>query len=193
MTPADSGRVAQTHLASFPGFFLSELGPGFLKLYYRVVCADQSGIALVAEGGNGCLTGFVAGTSNPRGFYSRLLKRRWLSFALAAMPAVLKKPAVIPRLLGALRHPGQSPEGGEVAGLYSIGVDPHAQQQGTGKMMLEEFLKEAKSRGCRKVFLTTDRDGNDRVNFFYLKNGFTLKKSFETAQGRAMNEYWKDI
>jgi ribosomal protein S18 acetylase RimI-like enzyme len=190
MTPGDVGQVVETHLLSFPEFFLSLLGPKFLALYYRAVASDHQGIALVGEDESGRVSGFVAGTANPRGFYKRLLKKQWLKFAAASLGAVLKKPVIIPRLLSAFRHPGENPEGLDVAGLYSIGIMPSVQNRGTGGELVKEFLKEAKTKGCRRVFLTTDRDDNDRVNHFYEKNGFTLERQFVTPQGRRMNEYW---
>jgi ribosomal protein S18 acetylase RimI-like enzyme len=193
MTPSDVDQVVQTHLQSFPNFFLSELGPKFLSLFYRAVCADQSGIALVGLDQTGRVAGFAAGTSNPRGFYTRLLRKQWLKFAAASVTAVLKKPAIIGRLLGALNHPGENPDGSEVAGLYSIGISPEAQGQGWGGKLLSEFIKTAKAKGCRKVFLTTDRDQNEKVNAFYRKNGFMAKRQFVTPQGRRMNEYWMDL
>ena len=75
MEPGDVATVAELHLASFPGFFLSFLGPRFLGLYYSGVCAAPEGIALVFLNPGGEPAGFVAGATNPRGFYSRLLKR----------------------------------------------------------------------------------------------------------------------
>ena len=55
------------------------------------------------------------------------------------------------------------------------------------------FLEEARSRGCRRVFLTTDRDRNEAVNAFYQKLGFRVEREFQTPEGRAMNEYWIDV
>lgn len=193
MTNCDLNQVVQVHLQSFPKFFLSILGPGFLSRYYSAVCSDQSGIALVALDQSGTVMGFVAGTANPRGFYARLLKKQWLAFAASALPAVIKNPRIIHRLLGALNHPGENPAGPDVAGLYSIGTTPQAQGRGWGGELVAEFLNEARKRGCRQVFLTTDLDGNDRVNRFYQKNGFTIKRQYATPQGRRMNEYWMDL
>ncbi|MBU1355255.1 MAG: GNAT family N-acetyltransferase [Candidatus Edwardsbacteria bacterium] len=193
MTLTDIDPVVQTHLLSFPKFFLSILGPRFLSLYYSSVCSDSSGIALVGLNQAGRVTGFVAGTTNPRGFYTRLLKKRWLKFAMASFSAVLQKPSIIPRMLGALSFPKENPVGQDVAGLYSIGISPDDQQQGMGRQLVAEFLIEARIRGCRQVFLTTDRDDNDGVNGFYQKNKFTIKRQFVTPQGRRMNEYWIDL
>ena len=193
MALTDVAPVVQTHLLSFPEFFLSMLGPKFLSLYYSAVCSDQSGIALVSIGQDGAVKGFVAVTANPRGFYTRLLKKQWLKFAAASVMAVLKTPVIIPRMLRSLSFPKENPAGQDVAGLYSIGISPGGQQQGTGCQLMTEFINEARRRGCRQVFLTTDRDGNDRVNRFYQKNGFTLKRQFLTPQGRRMNEYGLDL
>lgn len=193
MTLRDIEPVVQTHLLSFPKFFLSILGPRFLSLYYSALCSDPGGIALVGLDESGRVAGFAAGTANPRGFYTRLLKKQWLKFAVASIPAVIKNPTIIHRLLGALNHPGGNPVGQGVAGLYSIGTVPEAQGRGWGGKLVAEFLQEARGRGCRQVFLTTDRDGNDVVNQFYQKNGFIVKRQFVTPQGRRMNEYWTDL
>ncbi len=185
--------VAKIHQASFPGFFLTSLGPQFLALYYSGICEAPEGIALIFVNPGGEPAGFVAGTTNPRGFYSRLLKRNWLKFSLASVGAILKKPSVIARIARGVSHPSRNPVGDDVAGLFSIGVLPESQGTGAGKILVDAFLSEARSRGCRKVFLTTDRDGNEAVNAFYLKMGFRIERRFETPEGRAMNEYWIDV
>lgn len=78
METEDIDQVVAVHLANFPGFFLSFLGPHFLSLYYLGICSALEGIGFVYSNSVGELVGFVAGSSNPRGFYSRLLKRDWL-------------------------------------------------------------------------------------------------------------------
>lgn len=185
--------VVQTHLASFPGFFLSFLGPRFLSLFYKGVCTAPEGIGFIYLNSYGNAAGFVAGSSNPRGFYKRLLKRDWLKFAFASAGAVIRKPSVIGRIARGLFHPGGNPVGDDVAGLFSIGVLPELQGTGAGKKLVLAFLSEAHSRGCNRVFLTTDRDDNEAVNLFYQKLGFTIERHFVTPEGRRMNEYWIDL
>ncbi len=193
MTAEDINAVVSVHLASFQGFFLSFLGPRFLYLYYSGVNSDPEGICFVCLNTDGKPAGFVAGSANPRGVYSRLLKRDWMRFSLASLAAVLKKPTAIRRVARALFYPSQNPVGKNVAGLFSIGVLPELQGTGSGKQLVRHFLEDAKSRGCRKVFLTTDRDNNDAVNEFYRKLGFRDERQFETPEGRRMNEYWIDV
>ena len=193
MVKKDIDQVVRIHLASFPGFFLSFLGPRFLSLYYSGVCEAPEGIAFVSLTPSAEPAGFVAGTSNPRGFYSRLLKRDWLRFSFASVRALFRRPSAILRVSRALSHPSRNPGGDEVAGLFSIGVSPELQGTGAGKTLVQAFLNEAKRRSCRKVFLTTDRDGNDTVNAFYRKMGFCVEREYATPEGRRMNEYWIDL
>lgn len=186
----DIKRVVAVHLSSFPGFFLSFLGSRFLSLFYYGICSAPEGIAFVYLNVAGIPAGFVAGTSNPGGFYSRLLKRDWLKFALASIVPVMKKPSVIMRVARAVSHPAENPIGNDVAGLFSIGVLPELQGTGAGKKLVQAFLDEAKQRGCKRVFLTTDRDNNEAVNSFYEKLGFEIERQYVTPEGRRMNEYW---
>lgn len=182
--------VVKTHLASFPGFFLSLLGKRFLFLYYTGICSAPEGIGFCYLNVSEVPAGFVAGSANPRGFYSRLLKRDWLRFSIASTGAILRKPQIVSRIARGLLHPGGNPVGEDVAGLFSIGVLPELQGTGAGTKLVKAFLEEAGKRGCTRVFLTTDRDSNDSVNSFYQKLGFNLERQYETPEGRRMNEYW---
>lgn len=193
MTKDDVSQVVTVHLNSFPGFFLSFLGKRFLYLFYKGVIDATEGIGFVYLNNAGDPCGFVAGTSNPRGFYSRLLKRDWLKFSLAALGPICRKPSAIPRIAKALLHPGQNPAGGDIAGLFSIGILPELQGTGAGKKLVQAFLGEATRRGCKRVFLTTDRDNNDGVNAFYTKLGFSVERQYVTAERRRMNEYWINL
>ncbi len=193
MSCDDIDLVVKVHLASFPGFFLSFLGPRFLKLYYYGTCTAPEGICYVFIDSNNALSGFVVGTSNPRGFYTRLLKRYWLKFSLASVSSILRKPSTIRRIVRAFFYPKGTPAGDKVAGLFSIGVLPELQGTGAGNKLISAFLEESKARGCERVFLTTDRDNNNVVNDFYQKLGFRIERQYETPEGRRMNECWINL
>jgi ribosomal protein S18 acetylase RimI-like enzyme len=190
MMPHHIPRVVQVHLDSFPGFFLSFLGSRFLSHYYAGVCAAPEGISFVYHNAEGVPVGFVAGSTDPRGFYSRLLKRDWLKFSLSSVSAIFRQPSVFKRIARGLLHPGCNPLGADVAGLFSIGVLPELQGTGAGKLLIQAFLYEAASRGCKRVFLSTDRDNNEAINAFYMKMGFRIERQYVTPEGRRMNEYW---
>ena len=188
MATADVSAVVQVHLDSFRGFFLTFLGPAFLRELYVATLADSSGIGFVAEDGKG-ICGFVTGTAQPSGFYRRLLRRRWWRFALAAVLPVLKRPSIITRLLRAFSMPEQATQQEGRGTLMSIAVLPETQGNGIGQALVRAFLEAAAQRGLRQVDLTTDRDGNEATNRFYQNLGFVCERTFVTPEGRAMNEY----
>ena len=190
MESKDLECVVQTHLESFPGFFLSFLGVRFLRLFYAGVVDAPEGISFVYLDSDGQPSGFVAGTTNPRGFYRRLLVRDWLKFSFASIGAILRKPSTIVRVARGISHPASNPIGSDVAGLFSIGVRPNLQGVGAGKKLVQKFIDEARSMNCKRVFLTTDQENNEIVNDFYLKLGFSVGRQYETPEGRKMNEYW---
>lgn len=181
-------KAVDIHLRAFQGFFLSYLGKNFLEEFYEGVIEDPTGIAYVVTD-NQALVGFVAGSSRPKGFFGRLLKKRWFKFGFAALPALLSNPRIFPRLLRAVSMPNQELPHPNCGTLLSIAVDPERQGGGVGTMLVDAFLAESKARGLDAVNLTTDAVDNDKVNFFYEKMGFSLHRNYMTPEGRSMNEY----
>ncbi len=194
--PDDLRAVVRIHRQAFAGFFLTRLGPGFLAKYYRLVLERPDGILLVALN-DGDLAGFVAGFASPARFYGEMKKRK-LSFALAAIPALLRAPGIWPRLLLDFREVrnsagpalAQEPGRGELA---SIGVAPPWSGRGIGRGLLAAFIARSKELGLNAITLTTDADNNDAVNEFYRQARFHLERTFTQKDGRRMNEYRLDI
>ena len=94
------------------------------------------------------------------------------------------------KILYALKYRGEPPN--KITGaalLSSIGIDPILENIGYGSLLIQSFCKEAFSRNASAVYLTTDKNVNDRVNRFYVKNGFKLESSFVKTNGRVMNRY----
>ena len=188
MHVSDVQAVVRVHLLSFQGFFLTFLGPGFLYELYSAIIADSSGIVFVWEQDNQ-IVGFVAGTDQPSGLYTRLLRQRLWLFCLASIKPALLKPSIIPRLLRALTIQKRLESIQGMGTLMSVAVLPKNQKQGIDKSLIETFLKEAKERGLTKVNLTTDTCDNNAVNHFYKQLGFVCARTFITSEGRQMNEY----
>jgi ribosomal protein S18 acetylase RimI-like enzyme len=190
MDAADVPAVVNIHIHSFPTFFLTFLGSGFLRQLYAAIIEDSTGIAIVAKNEDGAIIGFVAGTLEPSGFYRRLIVHRLWRFARAAFMPLVRRPTILPRLLRALTMPQKSQAIGErTALLMSIAVSPDTQRSGVGRALNEAFLNEAFGRGSHRVILTTDRIDNDAANRFYRQQGFRLARTFVTPEGREMNEY----
>lgn len=194
--PGDLRAVVRIHQQAFARFFLTRLGPNFLMKYYRLVLERPDGILLVAVN-EGELAGFVAGFASPVGFYNEMRKRK-VSFALAAIPALLRSPDIARRLLLDFHEvknsadPGPGPEPGR-GELSSLGVAPAWSGQGVGRGLLAAFISRARELGLNAITLTTDADHNDAVNGFYRQAMFRLQRTFSQKDGRRMNEYRLDI
>ena len=193
---ADLKSVVRTHSRAFAGFFLTRLGPRFLLKYYRLILEHPGGILVIATDKE-AVAGFVAGFSDPAGFYYAMKKGK-LSFALSVLPTLLSSPTILKRLLIDFREvraqarPSLIREAG-VGELSSIGVDPTHSGRGIGRGLLAAFIADSRKRGLTKISLTTDADGNDAVNQFYIKAGFYLERAFIQRDGRRMNEYQMSI
>jgi GNAT superfamily N-acetyltransferase len=185
--------AVETHLKSFPSFFLSSLGPRFLREFYQSFLADPLGVGVVAVDADNRLLGSAVGPLDPRGYFGRLVRRRWWAFALAGAQSALRNPAAVPRLMRALFYRGEPPVGKTRALLSSIAVDPSVQGQGVGSGLLQSWVAEVRARGGRGCFLTTDALGNDAVNHFYQRLGWSLESAYSTPQGRKMNRYVYDF
>jgi ribosomal protein S18 acetylase RimI-like enzyme len=186
--------IVKIHMEAFQGFFLESLGERFLKELYLGFLLDRSGICLVAIDGK-LVVGFVAGTSEPDGFFLRLLRSRWRAFLFAGLVALLLRPLRVGRkFFYALRYRGERPvDVPHAALLSSIGVARGDTGKGIGGTLLSSFCEEVRVRGVPVVFLTTDRDRNDAVNRLYRSNGFTWHSSFLKKPCRWMNLYTRSL
>jgi GNAT superfamily N-acetyltransferase len=185
--------AVQLHLCAFPDFFLSFLGPRFLREFYASFLVDPMGIGFVATDYNDRLLGVVVGPLVPAGYFSRLLRRRWWAFGIASITAVIKKPIVISRLFRAVFYRGEAPSGPVRALLSSIAVKPVVHGGGVGKALVRAWTNEVRTRGGTGCFLTTDALDNGSVNAFYCKLGWRIASSYSTREGRRMNQYIYDI
>jgi len=187
--------VVEIHLSAFANYFLSFLGPAFLREFYRSFLSDPWAIALLAtDGGPEKRTlGFVVGTLEPAGFFRRLLIRRWWAFGFASIRALCLRPRIAPRLLRALVYRGEVPPGLSRALLSSIAVTPEAQHDGIGRMLLAAWVDKVKSRGSQGCYLTTDAEDNDAVNRFYQRAGWKVESILITPEGRKLNRYIMDF
>lgn len=193
LAPGDVESVVKLHLRAFPDFFLSFLGPRFLREFYHSFLADPVGMAFVARNGSNEVLGAIVGPVDPRGFFGRLLRRRWWAFALASVATLFKRPSSAFRLARALVYRGESPTGPVRALLSSVLVSPDFQGQGVGRALVQRWLLEARSRKVRGCFLTTDADNNESVNRFYLSQGWKLESTYTTPENRKMNRYVFDF
>ncbi|MEI2724757.1 MAG: GNAT family N-acetyltransferase [Verrucomicrobiota bacterium] len=190
---ANIDRVVAIHRESFPNFFLTSLGPRFLREFYASFPSDPTGMGFVACDAQGEVLGAVVGSLNPREYFKRLLQRRWWAFGLVSLAAILRQPSFTSRLLRAVFYRGEAPAGPVRALLSSVVVARQAQGQGVGRALVQRWLAAAQARGASGCFLTTDAQNNGDVNRFYLSLGWKLEANYTTRDGRKMNRYVNDF
>lgn len=187
----DSVRMTEIHTNSFKGFFLTSLGSRFLVKFYRALLNHPLGLG-VGIYYNGQLIGFAVGTTQEKGFYRQLLWSNVFGLLQSAMISLLKKPSKILYLLSSLKGGSRSYRH-NYGSLLSICIDSTMQKNGAGKKLITAFEYELKNRGCKSVSLTTDAENNDKVNYFYTGQGYSLIEVFTTANGRSMNLFLKEL
>lgn len=182
--------VVAIHMASFPDYFSTSLGGRYIQVVYEEILKWPEHVAFVVlDRSSGEVVGFINGFTRQTRFYSHMARKRWLNVAVACMGAVLSRPTIVLRLFRALRYPQKSREASAEALLLSVAVLPASSGYGVGRALVEAFLQEMKERDVPAVCLTTDRENNERTNRFYQKLGFSIARTFTTAEGRAINEY----
>jgi len=188
---SDLTEIVEVHSHAFDGFFLTRMGPRFLKLLYTGFRELDGGICLIARDDRR-VVGFVAGTTRPAGFFRELLLKQWWRFALAAVSGILRNPIeVTRRCASAVFYRGERPPNisERSALLSSLAVSPEFAGRGIGTILVEVFVSKARDHGCDSVYLLTDADNNQTVNNFYRKCGMSLVDSFRRTNMRKLNRW----
>jgi ribosomal protein S18 acetylase RimI-like enzyme len=196
LTKSDSSEAAFAHVEAFPGFFLTSLGLKFLNRFYFAYASHPNSICIGAfRLADGKLCGFVYGTTNGQGLFSWMRRRHGWRLLYHALPSVLSAPgATLMRIARSLVFSGDPPGLTQADVLLSsIAVSKTGGNAGLGTLLLDAFLLEAKARGGKVVFLTTDARDNEYVNRFYVRKGFVVESTFKRKDGRLMNRYCLDI
>mgnify|MGYP001940191173 FL=1 len=190
----DVPAVAALHRASFPEFFLTSLGDGFLREFYAGFLHDRDAVTAILTMPSGEVAGVAVGSTRPDGFFSRLLRRRLLRLLVRSVQAMVKDMTIAPRLLAAVTYRGEA--GGEApegALLSSICVSPDIQGEGYGTALLAAWEAAASAGGAEAAYLTTDALGNDVVQRFYERAGWTCDREYLASGKRRMKRYRRSL
>ncbi|MBO4694003.1 MAG: GNAT family N-acetyltransferase [Clostridia bacterium] len=180
--------ISRLHKKAFPGFFLTQLGIPFLKaLYTGYIEDDMSGIFIAQE--NNRIIGFLAYSKDYPLFFKHLLKKHVVRFAFCSAGAAIRHPSFIMRILGAFKKSDSVVKKEAYIELASICVDPECEGKGIGTALIEKLKYSVNFDRFSYISLETDAENNEPVNSFYMKNGFSLARTYKTGEGRLMNEY----
>lgn len=184
---SDIPAIVDVHARSFPGFFLTFLGPSFLRLFYEGLRHYPDAQILVAVR-KGDIVGFAGGVLDESEFFSRLKHDKTFSFARSAIRSAVNNPRVMRRLWRARRRDIEAAENEIRATLLSIAVDPETQGSGIGRELLDAFREWLAGAGASRFKLTTDAQDNAATISFYEHSGMTRARQFRTPEGRSMLE-----
>ena len=176
------------HKKAFPGFFLTQLGIPFLNTLYKGYLEDENSGILVAEEENR-IVGLIAYSKDYPMFFKNLIKHKIVQFAWCSFIAFLRHPSFAKRLFMAFKKSDSVVKEEDYIELASICVDPAFEGRGTGSELIDYLKKMADHSKYAYISLETDAVGNDAVNKFYIKNGFSLERQYLSGEARKMNEY----
>jgi ribosomal protein S18 acetylase RimI-like enzyme len=188
----DLARIQRVHQAAFPDFFLSRMGGPFLRAYYGAVLGYRRG-RIIAAWQDEQLVGFVGVFIDPVAFCQAMAANRW-RFLLPMLWGVLRRPHLLPRVLFNRERvmnlaPATAVSSERQCELASICVAPSAGQQGIGHQLMDAARRFAIQEQASQIVLTTDAEGNEAVNYFYRKLGYTCEATFRSGKNRLMNRY----
>jgi len=191
LAPVDADAAAGLHMLAFRNFFLSRLGYRFLRSFYRALIKRNDTTCAGCWEGN-TLTGFYVANHDHRRFYSDLGKKNFVQFVMSSIPAFLKNPLLIVRLMKSFQSNSKPNPFDGYPYLMSICVAPDQQNKGLGRILINDLLLRLKAKGFKGLTLTTDTVDNEATNKFYLKSGFENKATFFQGK-REMTLYFKSI
>lgn len=178
--------IVEVHLKSFAGFYLAEMGAGFLRNYYQTVIENPESVSLVAVNNrNNRVVGFAVGFLHSEEFYQRLRLKK-LRFFLPIALALIKKPRLLmPTIQNILYSKSEISERREAeCELASLATSESS--NGIGTLLLNRYCLDAKKLGARSITLTTDASMNERVINFYERSGFDRVGEFYKGKRRML-------
>jgi ribosomal protein S18 acetylase RimI-like enzyme len=190
-TFGDVGAVADLHLLTFPGYFLSHLGWRFLRLFYAFFLLNENSYCIVAVDSDKVI-GLVAGTLDMIQHYNAFYRRRFIQIARIIVVRFLQDPVVrresvkraghLRLAAVALLQPSPQPptmqeEGSDQtpAQLLSIAVHPGYRGKGVAERLTDFFISRLRRDGVCRVGLTV-RSDNTRAIAFYEKDGWIVER-----------------
>lgn len=197
LTKEELNTIVKIHMDTFTGFFLTFLGKGFLRTMYQgYIKHENSGLIVAREcnehGEKGEIVGVLAYSEELSAFYKYLIKTKLIPFAWYSLGAFFRRPSAMVRLIRAFLKPGESKREEAYVELSSIGVRPDQKGKHVGSRMIDVLKENFDGEKFSYINLETDAVDNEGANIFYQKNGFLLSRTYETKEGRKMNEYrWK--
>lgn len=169
---ADAESLAALHGEALPSSLLTALGSAALVRYYAFAAESRDEVVLTAhERGRvvgGCVMSYAPGT-----VLRRFIRYDAVPFVRELGGRLLGDRALRQRLLGGVGDGGTAASDGPHAPeVTQIFTDARLRGRGVGAALLGACEAALRSRGGRKYYVHTHRDGNDAGIRFYRREGF---------------------
>lgn len=190
----DLNSIVSCHKSAFPLFFLTLLGPNFLRCFYSsFIESKDAGLLIALESDE--IVGFAAYSTVPSIFFGRLKKNRGIALFWYSIPALVRHPVSVTKKLirGVFYRGDQVQEIHDAALLSSIAVSPKAAGKHIGSKLLAEVENCVTKAGLARIYLTTDLNDNSATLSFYKKNGYHEHSRFIQNDRREMLRLIKDL
>lgn len=206
--------VVAAHAAHFPEGFFVRLGPRFLTAYYRTFLDGPLACALVVERGGvrcGYLAGIVGGAEHRRlvmryhgsalalrGVLGLVARPRLAIFFVRTRATRYARGIVRTRRSGMPQGPSGGPSRDSAEGLRDVAVLSHVvvtqseRCRGLGRVLVEEFLDQARDARCASARLVTSGQ-EDGAAAFYAKLGWTRVRPASTGHDRHLLQFEYDL
>jgi len=187
MSVSDIIDVVDVHNKAFRGFFLTKMGPRFLRSYYKTVLNYKENISLVAcDHESKKIIGFAVGFKNSEAFYMLFRERRRELF-FDIVFSIVRSPSLLFDVLRNVRRVG-TPFTRSLNSIELSSIGVAVKGIGVGAELLKVFCNTGRDAGAVEIFLTTDADGNDDVRRFYETHGFAIQ-GYEFRGKRRLCQY----
>lgn len=187
--PADAVALADLHfklLGELPGGSLKTLGRAFRHAYYRTMLAEPASLVVCMENCEGRMIGLATGSLDAAEHIAHLRLHR-IRLALAALPAVIRRPALIRSMLNKQNAADQGDaDNGYVVNrgprLEFWGVTEEGRAGGGSLSLLQTWLSLAKQLGAGTVRFEVN-DSEADVAKIHTILGARQEREFVTPEG----------
>ena len=139
-------RIAGIHIKEIGQGFMSQLGVGFLRLFYEAIVASKDSFVVVALE-NGDPVGFMAGSVNMSATKKFFYKKYFIPVIFSLLPK-LGSPKTVKKLLETSRYAGKESSSQFVpeAEIIAMAVSACWCRQGIATQMFSRFVEEMRIR-----------------------------------------------
>lgn len=178
----DLDEIVKIHEASFPNFFLTNLGSKFLLAYYSKLIRDFNDSCFYVEF-DGCIAGFAICTTSIKN--NKFDFNFYFNIFLIIIKNFLRVTFII-NLIFKIISKIKLKISGKYIYIESIATDPRFRKLGIGNQLIQSIKNYGKKINYDYIYLTTDFDNNLNTLSFYESNGFYVIKIFKQSAKRTM-------